>query len=110
MVRPDSNPPLPQLRREREFRAALAMTLHRPIRKAAHLPLQASVEDAKRLRDAERVEGSLEIRTPMGSTSDFLRSPAHVVAEQRFETPRVLFRFGYFRGMDDEDAAIALAA
>jgi hypothetical protein len=62
------------------------------------------------LRDAERVEGSLEIRTPMGSTGDFLRSRSHVVAERRFETPRELFRFDYFGGVDDEDAAIALAA
>jgi hypothetical protein len=37
-------------------------------------PCRLTEEAAKRLRDAERVEGSLEIRKPLGSTSDFLRS------------------------------------
>lgn len=39
-------------------------------------PCRLTDEDAKRLRNAERVEGSLEIRTRLeGSTSDFQRSP-----------------------------------
>jgi hypothetical protein len=37
-------------------------------------PCKLSEEAAKHYRDAERVEGSLEIRTPLGSTSDSLRS------------------------------------
>lgn len=37
-------------------------------------PCKLTPEDAKNLRDAERVEGSLEIRKPLGSTSDFQRS------------------------------------
>jgi hypothetical protein len=36
-------------------------------------PCRLSVEDAKHLRDAERIEGSLEIRKPLSSTSDFMR-------------------------------------
>ena len=37
-------------------------------------PCRLTDEDAKHLRDAERVEGSLEIRRPTSSTGDFLRS------------------------------------
>jgi hypothetical protein len=36
-------------------------------------PCWLSEEDAKRLRDAERIEGSLERRKPLGSTSDWQR-------------------------------------
>ena len=39
-------------------------------------PCRLTEEDAKRLEHAERLEGSLEIRQPLGSTSDFLRSPS----------------------------------
>ena len=39
-------------------------------------PCRLAEENAKRLRDPERVEGSLERRRPLlGHTSDFLRSP-----------------------------------
>jgi hypothetical protein len=34
------------------------------------VPLQASEEDARHLKDAERIEGSLEIRRELGSTID----------------------------------------
>jgi hypothetical protein len=33
-------------------------------------PCRLTAEGAKHLRDVERVEGSLEIREPLGSTSD----------------------------------------
>jgi hypothetical protein len=33
-------------------------------------PCRLSEEDAKHLKDAERIEGSLEIRRELGSTSD----------------------------------------
>jgi hypothetical protein len=38
-------------------------------------PCRLSEQDAKRLKDAERVEGSLEIRKPLGSTSAWQTSP-----------------------------------
>jgi hypothetical protein len=34
-----------------------------------------SEENGRQLKDAERIEGALEIRKPLGSTSDFRRSP-----------------------------------
>jgi hypothetical protein len=34
------------------------------------------VEQAKHYKDAARIEGTLEIREPLGSTSDLNRSPA----------------------------------
>ena len=33
-----------------------------------------SEESAARYKDAEKIEGTLEIRTPIGSTSDFMKS------------------------------------
>lgn len=35
----------------------------------------SEVDALARLRDPEKVEGSLEVRNPTGSTSAFLRSP-----------------------------------
>jgi len=47
-------------------------------------PCRLTEEDAKqRLRDAERVEGSLETRQPTGSTGDFLRAKRRPLATQR---------------------------
>jgi hypothetical protein len=50
-------------------------------------PCRLIVEDAKRLRDAERVEGSLEIRKPMGSTSDWQRSQNTSTPESSTNAP-----------------------
>jgi hypothetical protein len=37
-------------------------------------PCRLSEEAAKRLRDAEKIQDTLEIRKPLGSTSDWQRS------------------------------------
>ena len=37
-------------------------------------PCRLSEEDGRRLRDVERIEGSLEIRRPLGATSDWQKS------------------------------------
>ena len=36
-------------------------------------PCPLSEEDAKRLKDPEKIEGTLEVRKPLGNPGDFLR-------------------------------------
>jgi hypothetical protein len=49
--------------------------LPKPLTQRRVFPCRLSEEAAKHYKDAERFEGTLEIRTPMGSTADFKRSP-----------------------------------
>ena len=67
-------------------------------------PCRLSVEAAKHLRDAERIEGSLEIRTPLGSTSAFQSSPGTSTPAPTYEGAWQAFRFGHFKGLSDVEA------
>jgi len=84
------------------------MALHRPIRKAAHLPCRLSEQDAKRLR-ATPSAWRLARDTEADGLDERLAALAeHIHAGKLYECAWQLMKYGHFKGMEDEAAALAL--
>jgi hypothetical protein len=86
------------------------MAVHRRLRKAAHLPLQAVRRGREALKRRRARRGVA--RDPEADRLDErLRALAeHVVAGRYYEGAWQLFRFGHFKGLTDEKAIVQLGA
>jgi hypothetical protein len=62
------------------------------------------------LQGAERVEGSLEIRKPLGLDQRLADLAKFVHSGQHYECAWDLFRYGQFKGLSDEEAGAQLGA
>jgi hypothetical protein len=69
-----------------------------------------SEEDAAHYKDAVKIESTLEIRTPTGSTGDFLKSQPKSEPGTSTKSPWELFRFVALRQAPHKQAAVMLAA
>jgi hypothetical protein len=69
-----------------------------------------SAEDAKKLKDAVRVEGSREVRSSLTSYFSPWRPPLPQDGTTYYECPWELFRLGQLQGLSDSEGRAALGA
>jgi hypothetical protein len=62
------------------------------------------------LQGAERVEGTLETTEAAGIDERASALPTYIRAGNLYECAWELLKYGHFKGMDDEAAALALGA
>jgi len=86
------------------------MAIHRRLRKAARVPLQAlrRGREALKRRRADRRLARDQARA--GLDERLTGVAAEVLAGRPVESAWELMRFGHFKGMSHEEAAVALAA
>ena len=86
------------------------MAIHRRIRKAARLSLQAlrrGRETLKRRRARRRLARN---KSASVLNERFSALAAYILKGERYETAWELFRHGHFKGLEHEEAALELAA
>jgi hypothetical protein len=74
-------------------------------RKRRIFPRRLTEENGNKLKDAKRVEGSLEIRKPLRIDERFSSLAKYVLAANYYECAWELFRFGHFKGLSHEAAS-----